>query len=60
MKRVMFLFVAISLSSLLGCASNPPPPPQGPSPAETKAMQELNQETAQKPAPEQPRPQPQQ
>lgn len=55
MKRAMFLFAAVSLTSILGCASNPPPPPVGPSPAETAAMQELNQETA-NPPPAQPAP----
>jgi hypothetical protein len=49
----MYLFAAISLASLLGCASNPPPPAPTPSPEEAKAQQELNQETA-KPAAEQP------
>ena len=50
MKRVVFLFGVVSLTSLLGCASNPPPPPVGPSPAETATMQELDRETA-NPAP---------
>ena len=40
MKRVVFLLAAVSLTSLLGCASNPPPPPVAPSPAETAAMKE--------------------
>jgi hypothetical protein len=58
MKRVAFLFATVSLTSLLGCASSSPPPPVGPSPAETAAMQELNQETAnQNPPPAQPAPQ---
>ncbi len=43
MKRAMFLFAAVSLTSILGCASNPPPPPQNP---EAAAMQELNREQA--------------
>jgi hypothetical protein len=55
MKRVVFLFAAVSLTSLLGCASSPPPPPIGPTPAETAAMQELNRETA-NPPPAQPAP----
>jgi hypothetical protein len=58
MKRVLFLFAVVSLTSMLGCASSPPPPPIGPTPAETAAMQELNQETAnQNPPPAQPAPQ---
>jgi len=56
MKRVVFLFAVVSLASMLGCASSPPPPPVGPSPAETAAMQELNRETA-TPPPAQPEPQ---
>ena len=53
MKRVMFLFAAVSLTSILGCASNPPPPAQSP---EAASMQELNKEAAGAPPaqPEQP------
>jgi len=55
MKLVMFLFAVVSLASFLGCASTQPPPPQGPSPEETAAMQELNRETQNPPpAPQQP------
>ena len=43
MKRAMFLFAAVSLTSILGCASNPPPPAQNPEAAD---MQELNREQA--------------
>jgi hypothetical protein len=56
MKRVVFLFAVVSFTSLLGCASNPPPPPIAPTPAETAAMKELNQETSGQNA--QPAPQP--
>jgi hypothetical protein len=53
MKRAMFLFAAVSLTSILGCASNPPPPAKNP---EAAAMQELNKEAAgaQPAQPEQP------
>jgi hypothetical protein len=49
----MFLFAAVSLTSILGCASNPPPPAQSP---EAASMQELNKEAAgaQPAQPEQP------
>jgi hypothetical protein len=55
MKPIMFLFAVVSLGSFLGCASTQPPPPQGPSPEATAAMQELNQETQNaQPAPQPP------
>ena len=52
MKRVMFLFAAVSLTSILGCASNPPPPAQTP---EAAATQEPSKEAAGA-QPEQPAP----
>ena len=54
MNRAIYLFVAFSLASILGCASNPPPPPQTPA-GEAAAVQALARETAnpQQPAPEQ-------
>jgi hypothetical protein len=54
MKLAKFLFAVVSFASLLSCASTQQPPPQGPSPEETAAMQELNRETAAPPAPAQP------
>jgi hypothetical protein len=55
MKLAMYLFAVVSLASFLGCASTQPPPPQGPSPEETAAMQELNRETQNpQPAPQAP------
>jgi hypothetical protein len=55
MKLAKFLFASVCLASLLGCASTQSPPPMGPSPEETAAMQELNRETAgAQPAPQQP------
>jgi len=54
MKLAKFLFAVVSLASFIGCASTQQPPPMGPSPEETAAMQELNQETAAQPAQQQP------
>jgi hypothetical protein len=50
MKRVKFLFATLALTSLLGCASTKPPP-QGPSPEEVAAMQELNRQASENPQP---------
>ena len=50
MKQVVFLFAVVSLTSLLGCASTKPPP-QGPSPEEVAAMQELNRQASENPQP---------
>ena len=53
MKRVVFLFAVVSLSSLLGCASTQPA--KGPAEEEAAAMQELNREReAAQPAPTKP------
>jgi hypothetical protein len=53
MKRVVFLFTVVSLSSLLGCASTPPA--KGPAEKEAAAMQELKREReAAQPAPTKP------
>jgi hypothetical protein len=49
MKRVVFLFAVVSLTSLLGCATPPPPPTA--SPEDIAAMQELNRESSQNPQP---------
>ena len=54
MKQVVFLFAALSLTSLLGCASTQPPA-NGPSAKEAAAMQELNRKQSEsaQPAPSQ-------
>lgn len=47
MKLMQALLATIALGTTVGCATPaPPPPPVGPSPSETAAYQQLDQETA--------------
>jgi hypothetical protein len=53
MKLMYALLATIALATTAACATQAsPPPPTGPSPSETAAYQQLDQETANGPAPQ--------